>query len=485
MKRLLVFLLALFMIFSFTACKQPNNEPTQPSGDPSATDPSDGKTEKPFAGKTLQLWGDWADSRYTDINNMGEGGGTWAMCAAVDEWAALNDVTIEYVAGYDQNRLLAAMNSGSKPDLITTSNQFPRIANFGLLKPYTQAEYDAIAEVMGKEYLDMMKYRGVAHGWILPGKGESVVYYNKSIFDRYGVKTPGEYLKEGTWTISNFKKCLEETTRDVDGDGKFETYGHPTYNSFRLFPAVPAVVFQQDEKGNLITDGLDSKYLMESLEFKWEMQYEKGTIATGSDNIGTNTTSPMFAMMYSDMALHKAEDCFNVLSNGDQMEVVPMPTYDGDDPAFKDKDVRFFRQTFIATLSSCDEPEAALDLQVYLAKCVLKYVADCSFGRIKCDYEGIVGASEYSKKWKENNDKINKDRADIVAKMDIDWELLDKCFEVADKAEIYTFEPTYDGVTSIVRNSQFSKESPTTAFPVAKAAFEAAVQKYNDLYIYD
>ena len=198
MKRLLVFLLALFMIFSFTACKQPNNEPTQPSGDPSATDPSDGKTEKPFAGKTLQLWGDWADSRYTDINNMGEGGGTWAMCAAVDEWAALNDVTIEYVAGYDQNRLLAAMNSGSKPDLITTSNQFPRIANFGLLKPYTQAEYDAIAD------LSLCKAHSAQHRSIDICQGIQIVCHNNQsviIFaqnHRFGISVCRLHTRGGT-----------------------------------------------------------------------------------------------------------------------------------------------------------------------------------------------------------------------------------------------------------------------------------------------
>ena len=481
MKRLFALLLVIVMVVGLVACSKPAT-PTEPNN----ANPSNPSTnDKPFAGKTLQLWGDWADETYEDFSKFGVGNYIWMLRAAVDEWATMNEVTIEYIAGYDQNRLLAAMNSGSKPDLITTSNQFPRIANFGLLKPYTQAEYDAIAEVVGKEYLDMMKYRGVAHGWIMPVNGENVVVYNKTMFENYGVKTPAEHVKDGTWTMSTFKQCLIDMTRDLDGDGTMETYGHPTYNSFGLHPAVPSIVYQHDEKGNLLLDGLDSKYLMEALEFRYEMIYEKGAIATGSGNITSNTTFPMFAMMYSDMAFHTPENSFKQLSNGDQMAIVPMPTYDGEDPEFKDKIVRMFRQTFMATLSSCDEPEAVLDLQVYIAKAIKGYIADSSFGHVKSDYEGVAGTSEYSKQWKELFEQVNKDRLAKCEELEVDWDMLDLCIAQAEKATIYTSEPIYDGVTSIIRHAEFNKQAPASAFPVAKAAFEAAVQKYNDLYIYD
>jgi multiple sugar transport system substrate-binding protein len=57
--------------------------------------------------------------------------------------------------------------------------------------------------------------------WLLPKDFSPLgVYYNKRIFDQYGVAYP----KDG-WTWDDLLKTAQELTKDVDGDGKSDIWG--------------------------------------------------------------------------------------------------------------------------------------------------------------------------------------------------------------------------------------------------------------------
>jgi multiple sugar transport system substrate-binding protein len=47
-----------------------------------------------------------------------------------------------------------------------------------------------------------------------------VVYYNRDVFQRFGVATPSE-----SWTWTDFLTAAQALTRDVDGDGKVDIHG--------------------------------------------------------------------------------------------------------------------------------------------------------------------------------------------------------------------------------------------------------------------
>jgi len=134
MKKLIALLLVLCLTMGLVACSKPatdptgnatgsnnsteggNNEETGGRTDlPDVTSPiNTGDSDEPnsndkyinpdFAGKTLEIWG-VSGAVYEDIENMGNGSFLWMMRAAVADWAALNDVTVEFKAATKRTQL--------------------------------------------------------------------------------------------------------------------------------------------------------------------------------------------------------------------------------------------------------------------------------------------------------------------------------------------------------------------------------------------
>ena len=244
MKKLAALLLALCMVIGMVACTTKpdsgkdgttgsNNNATTGNNDATG-DNNGGSTAvknnddlidpEKFGGKTLQLYG-FSSAAFEDIEEMGYGSYIWMMRAAVNEWAYLNNVTIEFEGDYEQNAILGAINSGAKPDMFLHCDKFPQVANLGITRELTEEEYNQLASICGTTYLDMLTYKGKSHGVNYPWSGCILFYYNKTMFEEYGEKTPKEYYMEDNWTWETMEKCLEAVTKDLDGDGKKDTYG--------------------------------------------------------------------------------------------------------------------------------------------------------------------------------------------------------------------------------------------------------------------
>lgn len=69
------------------------------------------------------------------------------------------------------------------------------------------------------------RYYGVPFAWV-----GSVMYYNKDLFDKYGV----EYPKEG-WTWDDFLAKAKALTKDLDGDGKTDLYGYAVFSRYAVY----------------------------------------------------------------------------------------------------------------------------------------------------------------------------------------------------------------------------------------------------------
>ena len=61
-----------------------------------------------FAGKTLQVYG-FSSAQYDYIEDMGKGNYIWMIRAAIDEWAALNNVKIVFEGDYDPPQLKVSL----------------------------------------------------------------------------------------------------------------------------------------------------------------------------------------------------------------------------------------------------------------------------------------------------------------------------------------------------------------------------------------
>ena len=297
MKKILALLLVLCTLVGLVACgkKEPasTNSSTPTTGN-STSDPT-GTTEdphltvtpetSPYNGKTLEIYGIGTAVSYTNYDSFGKGNYLWMEKAAIEEWAAINGVKIEWKGTYNQNGILASIQSGDHPDLIFQSNQFPAISNVGLTAELTDAEYEKLAAICGNVYLDMLKYKGKATGFVYPWTGTYMCYYNKTMFENYGVKTPKEYFMEGTWNWENFTKCAVEMTKDIDSDGDIDTYG---VNNDSMYALVNT--WKQDETGKLIST-IDEPWIQDYIRLKYDMYAVKKIVQNpGANQIQKNVT---------------------------------------------------------------------------------------------------------------------------------------------------------------------------------------------------
>jgi len=511
MKRLFVLLLALCMVFSLAACKSKDAEN---SGDAANAGENNGgeyndtewtyehvvntgnfnkeelitgtnvaatNTEilsnddlinpDAFAGKSIQIYG-YDSAVYEDIDAMGQGSFIWMVRAAIAEWAALNKVNVEFVGGFDENVIQGDINSGGNPDLLIYCNKFPMPAVNGLLRPFTQEEYNQLAKTCGSYYLDMMSYKGQSYGVQSPWSGGTLFYYNKTLFDQYGVKSPAEYFMEGNWNWETFEKCINEITKDTNGDGKNDIYGSGTVQ--RLIPN--PLLRTRDANGKL-TCLLDSQVYRDFLGIAYRTSTETKSWDKYADC--TIATSPRPATHMGDAEWYNFEHLNQTLVNGDLIEVVPIPDYTGD------KDTYYWHtMVYSSILTSCDEPEATLSLLNYVLRVGMRYMSDFSLGLYKCNYEGIRGASKYSYGWKQNFEQIVADRKAKFDELE-DWnqELYEKLqYEVLNATHHFSAQIYPGQVGNVCSDTEVRTMPPASSLPLIIAREEAWINEYNNLY---
>jgi len=507
MKKILALLLVLCMVFSFTACKKNsgadadgnqdnaagvvdgedtewtyeyventgnfNKEELVTGTNPAATNPNilnnnDLINPEKFGGKTLQIYG-YASATFEDIDEMGQGSFIWMVRAAVNEWAALNNVKIEYVGDFDENVITGDINSGGKPDLLIYANKFPTPATNGLVRAFTDEEYAELAKTCGSYYLDMMNYKGKSHGVMSPWSGGTLFYYNKTLFEQYGVKSPGEYYMENNWNWDTFEKCITEITKDLDGDGNMDIYGTGT---MYILPKV--VTLHEGVDGKLSTSIETSQEQKRYLEIMYKATNE--TKALGAYANCDIATSPRPAVHMGDAEWYNFEHLNKTLVNGDQIEVIAPPKYTNNSESYY-----AHTPVYSSILTSCDEPEATLALLNYTLRVGMRYMSDFSLGLYKCNYEGIRGASNYAYGWKENFKQIVADRQEKFNELE-DWnqELYEKMQNDVLNADHHWFQRYYPG--QVASGSEASTLPPASSLPILAQREKTWINEYNAMY---
>lgn len=480
MKRLFALLLAALMVLGMAAC----------GGKPNPTEPTDGRTDPTeptggtqtgvvipsdtFKGTTLEIWG-FNKENYSDFETMGKGNYIWMMMAAMEEWAAIAGVTLDFRGSYDQGSILADINSGAKPDLIFQDNQFPNMVNLEMVAALSDEETKLLADACGDvRYLEMMTTKGAAYGFVYPWSGNVMLYYNKTMFERYDVKTPKEYYMEDNWNWTTLKKVMQEMTRDVNGDGQTDTYGLGVDSAGAIYPGM----FTFDRQTGKLSSNIDKEISREWLEFVYEGVSIKGTIKRpGPHNIQKNIAYPMYAMQVSDCEPYNYEHLYQSIPNGDILEVVPVPLYDGEAETQYNL---LWTQSAASVCKATDNRDAAINLLCYIIQCGRKYLDEFSLGAVPYDLSGIQGTCEYSKTWKEHFAEICEQRAEDIKEWDFDQVLVDKFYKTFEQADNWQTAVALTGVS--FNYKEVYTMPPASSIPAIKEKWQAQLDTYNSLY---
>ena len=124
-----------------------------------------------------------------------------------------------------QEKLLADMQAGTAPDVFQACcSLFPIVAQRGYaldLRPYVENDLDqAIVEDWDPaQYRAFFTRDGQQYG--LPKyHGALALYYNRNLFDEYGVDYPQE-----DWDHDDYLATMKRLTLDRDGDGRVDLWG--------------------------------------------------------------------------------------------------------------------------------------------------------------------------------------------------------------------------------------------------------------------
>lgn len=124
-----------------------------------------------------------------------------------------------------QEKMLTDFQAGTAPDVFQgCCTHFPAWAQMGYtldLSPYVEADLDeqTIQDWDPAQYRALFAQDGQQFG--LPKyHGAMALYYNRDIFDEYGVNYPDD-----TWDHNDYLEAMNRLTHDRDGDGKTDLWG--------------------------------------------------------------------------------------------------------------------------------------------------------------------------------------------------------------------------------------------------------------------
>jgi len=190
MKRILSVLLIIVMAAGLLSACGGSQAPSQTQSPSAGESPKPGYSEKPTI--TIAIWGD--ENRKKTFEEL------------FVEFEEKNncDVVVNLVAYQDYaTKLAMQLQAGNAPDVVWLADgmekQFLESGNLVDISSYVKSDaefnYADFYETAMAAITDGDKVYGIPFSF-----GPRVVYVNKTMFDKAGVKQPSEYVKEGNWT---------------------------------------------------------------------------------------------------------------------------------------------------------------------------------------------------------------------------------------------------------------------------------------------
>ena len=242
------------------------------------------------------------------------------------------DIKVEFVhipQNYFQKiHLLFASNLA--PDVIFMNNLYlPIYANAGVLEEAKCQDQSAKCSEFYQKSLEALSYDGKLYA-IPRDVSNLVIYYNKDIFNKFGVKMPNKY-----WTFEDFLTISKKLTQDTNKDGKTDSWGISFEKDLLFY-----LPYLMSEGGGVLSDDLktsiiDTPESKKGLQFYFDLR-NKHHVAPTEAEAGSATMAQMF--LQGQLAMHLSgrwlvpkyrEDAkfdWNVINfpAGDKGSVVPL-----------------------------------------------------------------------------------------------------------------------------------------------------------------
>lgn len=211
------------------------------------------------------------------------------------------DIKVEFVhvpANYFQ-KLHLSVASGLTPDVVAVNNlSGPLYAEnnvFMDLTNFLEKDKELSREDFFKQSLNAFTYKGMLYA-IPRDISNLVIYYNKKVFDKYGVSYPKEKQ-----TFDDFLQTCRKLTKDLNNDGKIDLFG-VGFEENPLF----WLPFLWSNSGGIISEDLkeiiiDNPESIEALQFYADLRNKYHVAPTKSEK-GSATTAQLF--MQERTAMH-------------------------------------------------------------------------------------------------------------------------------------------------------------------------------------
>ena len=133
------------------------------------------------------------------------------------KWKAYSSGTTHM---YD-TKLASMVNSQDGLDIcVMSSSGFPIRITKNLVQPIDAGKFNMNDPAWSKDIMNMFKWGGKYYGVNIKGNWHSdpvLLYYNKTMFDSRGVKTPDKLWKEGNWNWDTFLATAQKMTYTSNG----------------------------------------------------------------------------------------------------------------------------------------------------------------------------------------------------------------------------------------------------------------------------
>ncbi len=219
--------------------------------------------------------------------------------------------------GYKE-KVIAMIAGGDTPELMEIKTQWmPTWAISNIVRPvddlidYKKLHYQGL--------VNAMTYKGKHYVACPNGMWATMIWYNKSLFNKYGVTTPMEYYKgkDGGWTWENFRKASKEI-KDSSGGS---VWGFSTEALDTLIRSLNKGLVVKNSDGTY-KNNMNSADVKSALQTMYEMIYTDKSWNPDLTAARTQFAKGKIAMSASVIGFY--QNYCNGLNYSD-IEVVPLP----------------------------------------------------------------------------------------------------------------------------------------------------------------
>lgn len=281
------------LLLSFAACGNTNSgneDDATPTPSTDATPaPGEDVTEGgkymnydyPYEQYKLPYYGDFKSKNITIISNSNFKYDSTKEDAVYDVYGLTYETKVTTVEEYATSFISMYMANES-PDICKFGMPIAMI-NKGYFAPLEEIiDFDLAIWTDIKSNIETLWFKD--HIYTIanyPARWDNTVYYNKALFEEYGVQDPMELYEQGKWDWNAFRDVAMALTIDSDSDGIPEIYG-ASFDS-GMFVYTTGMDYLTLNRDGTVTNNIQSDNIARAINFVTQLRNEDGCHYDGND----------------------------------------------------------------------------------------------------------------------------------------------------------------------------------------------------------